>query len=199
MPQTDTDLVARAQAGDQDAFAVLVERHQGKVYSLSLRLTGSAEDAADLSQEALFKAWRGLSSFQGESAFSTWLYRLTHNLCIDFLRRESRRRRLGDMSLDDEEYNGANLIAAPAPTPQAVLEGAELREELERGLARLSQDHRQALALRLAGLSYAEIAAFLEVEEGTVKSRIARARLSLRNFLREGGNFSGGISSEWVE
>ncbi len=196
MPQTDIDLVARAQSGDRDAFAALVERHQGRVYSLSLRLTGSAEDAADLTQEALFKAWRSLASFQGESAFSTWLYRLAHNLCIDFLRRESRRRGAGDISLDDEETGAANLVADPAPTPQAVLEGAELRQELERGLARLSEGHRQALALRLSGLSYAEIAAALGVEEGTVKSRIARARLSLRNFLHEAGNFPAGISSE---
>lgn len=196
MPQTDTDLVARARSGDRDAFAALLEHHQGKVYNLALRLTGSVEDAADLSQEAFFKAWRGLASFQGESAFSTWLYRLTHNLCVDFLRRESRRRGEASVSLDDEAAGAANLVADPAPTPQQALEDAELWQELERGLARLSEDHRQALSLRLSGLSYAEIAAALGVEEGTAKSRIARARLSLRNFLRGSGNFPAGISSE---
>lgn len=192
----DAILAERARSGDQDAFAALVERHQGRVYNLSLRLTGSAEDAADLTQEALFKAWRSLPSFHGESAFSTWLYRLTHNLCIDFLRRESRRRAAGSFSLDDEEFGGANLIPDPSPTPQAALEGAQLRRALEQGVGRLSEDHRQALALRQTGMSYAEIASTLGVEEGTVKSRIARARLALRNFLRESGNLPGGTSSE---
>lgn len=192
----DDALVARAQAGDQSAFAALVERHQSKVYNLSLRLTGSPEDAADLTQEAFLKAWRGLSSFHGESAFSTWLYRLTHNLCIDFLRKESRRRSAAAFSLDDGQIDAADLIPDPSASPQRALEGKELREALERALARLSDDHRQALALRQTGASYAEIAQILGVEEGTVKSRIARARLSLRNFLRESGNFSGRGPSE---
>lgn len=196
MQTDDAGLVARAQQGDRDAFGSLAERYQGRVYNLCLRLTGSAEDAADLAQEALFKAWRNLSSFHGESAFSTWLYRLGHNLCVDFLRRESRRRTAGSVSLDDEESNGANLIADPAPTPQAALENAELAAALARGLALLSEEHRQALALRQAGMSYAEIARTTGVEEGTVKSRIARARMSLRNFLRADGNFPGDISSE---
>ena len=196
MQPSDSVLVEKARRGDRDAFASLVERYQGKVYNLCLRITGSPEDASDLSQEALFKAWRSLGSFHGESAFSTWLYRLSHNQCIDFLRRESRRRAAGELSLDDEETGAANLLADPAPTPQAALESAELAQALAQGLERLSDEHRQALALRQAGLSYAEIARTVGVEEGTVKSRIARARLSLRNYLRASGNFPAGASSE---
>lgn len=200
MHEDDAALVARAKTGNQDAFAALVERHQGRVYNLALRLAGSPEDAADLAQEAFLKAWRGLPAFQGDSSFSTWLYRLTNNTCIDFLRAEARRKGAApSLSLDDEENGLANLTPDLAPSPQERLEERELQEALEKGLRQLSPDHRQALALRQAGLSYAEIAQATGVEEGTVKSRIARARLSLRNFLRWNGNFSVSASSELSE
>lgn len=189
MDPSETALVERARQGDRDAFAALVERQQGKVYNLALRLTGSAEDAADVAQEAFLKVWRGLPSFQGESSFSTWLYKLTSNAAIDFLRRRARQRGAeSPLSLDEEDNGLAALTPDSAPSPQEQLEHRELQAALAEGLKRLSQEHRQALSLRLAGLSYAEIAQALEVEEGTVKSRIARARLSLRNYLRDSGN-----------
>ena len=88
---TDQELVERAKRGDQSAFERLVLDNQNKIYSLTLRLTGDREEAADLAQEAFVKAWQGLASFQGESSFSTWMYRLTTNLCIDYLRKKKRR------------------------------------------------------------------------------------------------------------
>lgn len=198
MHPSDSALAEKARRGDQDAFAALVEQNQGKVYNLALRLTGSAEDAADVAQEAFLNAWRGLPSFQGGCAFSTWLYRLTHNAAIDFLRRRSRQQGSG-LSLDGDECGLDNLVPDPAPTPQEQVERKELQEALSEGLARLSPEYRQALSLRLAGLSYAEIAQTLDVEEGTVKSRIARARLNLRNFLRETGNLPAAAASKETE
>ena len=191
--EQEKELVRRAKAGDQDAFAALMEAHQGKIYHLTLSLTGSPEDAAELTQEAFFNAWQGLPGIHGESSFATWMYRLASNTAIDFLRREKRRKNISmTISLDDEE--GARQAELPdyRPSPESEAERGELREAIRAGIQSLSEEHRQVLVLReLSGLSYAEIGEMLALEEGTVKSRIARARLALRKLLLASGNFSG--------
>lgn len=184
-------MVQAAQQGDQGAFSQLVEQNQGKIYSLCYRMTGNSEDAADLTQEAFLNAWRGLSKFGGQSSFSTWLYRLASNACIDFLRREKRRSALS-MTLEskDEDDHQADL-PDERWSPERELERKESRQALQAGLAALSPEHREVLLLReTEGLSYQEIARCLGLEDGTVKSRIARARMSLREFLLKSGNFS---------
>ena len=171
----EASLIRAAQQGDQSAFARLVEANQGRIYSLCYRMTGNSEDAADLTQEAFLNAWRGLGSFGGQAAFSTWLYRLASNACIDFLRREKRRMALSMTQEEDEEGRQTDLLQAA----------------VQEGLSTLSPEHRQVLLLReTEGLSYQEIAQCLSLEEGTVKSRIARARLALKEFLVKNGNFS---------
>lgn len=191
------DELARAAAGgDEAAFEELVRLHEKKVYNLAFRMCGNPEDAADAAQEAFLAAWRGLPGFRGEAGFSTWLYRLTSNAAIDRLRRTRRQR--AEASLDDEALR---LDAVDgAPSPQARAEGEELREAVLSGLAQLSDDHRQALTLReLQELSYEEIAAVLEVDLGTVKSRISRARGALRKILIKNGNLSGYLPSKVEE
>ena len=188
---TEQELVALARKGDQDAFARLVEANQNKVYTLALRLTGNPEDGADLAQEAFLRAWRGLPSFHGESSFSTWLYRLASNVCIDFLRGKKRREAVVFTSLDGAENPDPAETPDHRLTPEGEAERRELREAVNRGLGKLSDEHRQVLVLReLEGLSYGEIAVRLALEEGTVKSRIARARMALRSILLSDGNFS---------
>lgn len=194
---TEQEWIARAQQGDQDAFAQLLELHQNKVYGLIFRMTGSAEDAMDLTQEAFFNAWRGLPNFHAESKFSTWLYRLATNVTLDFLRREKRRRAITTVSLSAENGPERDLdVPDQRFTPQGELERRELQDAIRRGMDQLSVGHRQILILReLNGLSYAEIAQVLDIEEGTVKSRIARARLALRKILLSDGNFSSQAAS----
>lgn len=191
MSVTESELVLAAQEGDQGAFGKLVEQNQGKIYSLCYRMTGNPDDAADLTQEAFLNAWRGLSKFGGQAAFSTWLYRLASNACIDFLRREKRRSALS-MTLEDgdDEERQADL-PDQRWSPERELERKEARQALQEGLAALSPEHREVLLLReTEGLSYQEISQALDLEEGTVKSRIARARTALRDFLVKSGNFS---------
>lgn len=186
----EASLIRAAQQGDQSAFARLVEANQGRIYSLCYRMTGNSEDAADLTQEAFLNAWRGLGSFGGQAAFSTWLYRLASNACIDFLRREKRRMALSMTQEEDEEGRQTDL-PDERWAPERELERKELQAAVQEGLSTLSPEHRQVLLLReTEGLSYQEIAQCLSLEEGTVKSRIARARLALKEFLVKNGNFS---------
>ncbi|MCL2752457.1 MAG: RNA polymerase sigma factor [Firmicutes bacterium] len=164
-------------------FESIVKTHQKRVYNTCLRLCGNPDDAFDLSQETFLKAWRGLENFRGESELSTWLFRLTVNVCNDFLRKKARRGIV--VSLDDTEL--------PLPDaryePSAALERRELSRTLKEALEKLSPEHRQVITLReTAELSYGEIAALLGIEEGTVKSRLARARMALREMLIKGGN-----------
>lgn len=179
--------ITAAQRGDQDAFAELVRLYEKRVLALTRRMCRNPEDAAEAAQEAFFAAWRGLGNFRGESGFSTWLYRLASNACVDLLRRESRHQ--GAVSLDSEDVNLE--LPASTPSPQEVAERRELGAQIEEGLRALSPEYRAVLVLReIHQLSYEEIAKALELDVGTVKSRISRGRKRLRDFLTERGNFS---------
>lgn len=179
--QDDRQLVALAQQGDPEAFAQLVRRHQKMVYNLALGKTGSHHDAEEVTQTAFLKAWQGIRSFQGKAAFSSWLYRLTANAAIDLLRR----RRAPTLSLDDPDLPP---LADRDPGPEEVSLAAERRRLLWQAIDRLPEAQRAPLVLReMEGLSYREIAQALDLEEGTVKSRLARARLLLRRLLVENG------------
>ena len=182
-------LLEKARHGDQEAFGELVRLYEKKVYALTLRMCKNPDDAAEAAQEAFLAAWQGLKFFRGEASFSTWLYRLASNACADLLRKEQRHRAVSGPSLNDEDTYMD--IADDAATPQELAERSELREQIEEGLQSLSPEHREVLILReLHQLSYDEIAQTLDLDTGTVKSRISRGRKALRNFLLQSGNFS---------
>ena len=184
-------IIERVLAGDNDAFGELVEAYQDRVYNLALRMCGNADDAFDLAQESFFRAWRGLSGFQFESAFSTWLFRLSTNVCLDWLRAKRRRPTVSLTTVDDEDEEVQMELPDPGKSPEELLLAAEDRKILARAMNELPVEYRQILTLRaIDDLSYAEIAEILKLREGTVKSRLSRARNALRNKLLQNGNKS---------
>ena len=173
--------IAQAKKGDADAFAFLVETYETSVYRLALRMCGNAHDAEEVAQEAFVAAWKGMPAFRGESKFSSWLYQLTTNAAIDFLRREKRHR--ATTPIEDEVD-----LAAPG-TPQQAAEAAEVRQALQQALDTLTPEHREIFLLRqMRQLSYEEIGRLLGLEAGTVKSRLSRAKKQLREILTKKGN-----------
>jgi RNA polymerase sigma-70 factor (ECF subfamily) len=172
----DRELVARASRGDVEAFRQLVLEHSGLVYRVARRMLGR-EDAQDASQEVWIRVWRNIKSFRGESAFSTWLHRITMNTCLSVRQREARR--------EEREYSGDEMPYLPEPSggdadPEAASLGSERREELKMALRNVRAEHRAALVLRhMEGLSYAEIAEVLEVPDGTAKGWVSRGRAAM--------------------
>ncbi len=176
-------LVDRARSGDQAAFAELVRSHQDDMYTLAYRLTADRELAADVAQEAMIRAWRGIGGFRGDASFSTWLYRITANTAWT-LRARSRRRAWMPLELAER---------TPAPeTPQSHPETAgdagDLRRRLVDALSRLPAGSRQVVVLKdVEGMSHAEIASALGITTTAAKVRLHRARLRLRRLLEEDG------------
>lgn len=195
MNEQEQTWIQAAKSGDQTAFAHLVEAYQKKVFALTARMCPTPELAEEAAQEAFLSAWQGLPFFRGDAAFSTWLYRLASNACVDLMRKESRHQ---GPSLDDETVCAD--VADTAPTPEKAAERNELRAQIEAGLRALPPEYRAVLVLReLQQLSYDEIADVLSLEPGTVKSRISRGRKQLREFLTQNGNFFGSPASKATE
>jgi RNA polymerase sigma-70 factor (ECF subfamily) len=177
----DAPLVRRAQRGDRLAFERLVDRHQHRLFTLAARTLGSRSEAEDAVQEAFLRAWRNLGSFRGTALFSTWLYRICVNAAHDL-----RERRVPEP------------VEAAETTPDSRdrFVDRELSGELQRALAELDDDQRRTVVLcDVLGCSYAEAAEALEVAEGTVKSRLFRARRELAQRLGTGGAIP--ESKEW--
>lgn len=168
----DGELVERARGGDRQAFGVLVRRHQAIVYRVCYRVLGSREDADDATQEAFLRAYRKLDTFRGQSAFRTWLMRLTVNVSLN----ERARRKPPTDQLGEE--------AGAVPDGASPLERAEAAAQLHQAMGHLPPNHRAAVVLRdLEGLSYGETATILGVPEGTAKGWAHRGRERLKDLL----------------
>lgn len=192
--------VQRVLDGDVNEYEKLVLEYQKNVYNLALRMTGDAEDAADMAQEAFIKAYNSLASYRGDSKFSVWLYRIVSNVCLDFLRARKRRQTVSLSVVDDEGEETELEISDESASPEKLLERSMTRDAVRRGLQELTPEYRQILILReLQGMSYDEIAETLGLESGTVKSRIFRARKKLCTFLVRDGNISGVDTSSYTE
>ena len=182
--QTEETYIEQAKAGDEEAFAALVQLYEKRVYHFILKSLRNPEDAFDISQETFLRIHRSLSLFRGQSSFSTWVFSIAHNLCIDFVRKQ-KRRGLHLPSVNEDDLEMQNLSDARYD-PVAAFEKREVVSEIDRALAAISPDLREIFLLReVAGLQYQEIADTLEIELGTVKSRIARARAALAKELHD--------------
>ena len=183
----DKQLVQQAAAGDTAAFETLVERYQQQVYHLTLRMVGNDADAQDLAQEAFVRAWRGLGSFQFTSQFSTWLYRLTSNICIDFLRAQKRRKVVSLTMLQDDEDKQWELPDGD-PLPEQRMIDREEREALGRAFRALDPDYRQVLwLLYFEDMSHKEAAAVMGRSVHAAETLAYRARAALKQELEKEG------------
>ena len=199
--EEEAKIIRAVVDGNTNAFEDLVLEYQKQVYHITLKMTGNEEDAFDLSQETFLKAYRSLSGFRGESSFGSWIYRLASNLCIDFLRKNTRQGGGQLISLDEEEEERRpRELPDLRYEPQSALEKKEMRQKVQEGLQRLPHEQRLILVMRdVEGFSYQEISDALKIELGTVKSRIYRARAHLARLLTEDGNFLKEPSSERME
>lgn len=173
-------LIHKAARGDADAFEQLMTGQEGRMYAVALRMCGNREDAQDCVQEAMLRIYKALSSFKGQSSFSTWVYRITMNSCLDELRRRKSR---AATSLDQMIDNGFSPTDED-DTPERHSIQAEQKRQIEKAIAGLPEDMRAAVVLRdVQGCSYDEIARVLDTNVGTIKSRISRGREKLRGIL----------------
>ena len=184
----DVDLVKRCQSGDPEAFNGLVTKYRGKVYAMIYNMVRNEQDAWDLAQDGFLKAWKSINNFRGQSSFYTWLYRITTNVTIDWLRK---RQIEGGVEFDDalelkDVAPGSMTLPKAGPLPDEKLAHAEIRVRIDSALEKLSPEHRAVIVMKeIDGLQYNEIAGALGCSLGTVMSRLFYARKKLQALLKD--------------
>jgi RNA polymerase sigma factor (sigma-70 family) len=187
--EEDIQLVARARNGDERAYRALLEKYERAVFSICLRMVRNRDEATDLSQESFIKVFGSLDRYNSAYAFSSWLFKITSNLCIDYLRKRRIDTLPMDQPIDGDKGEIQRQYAAPDPTPEESLDRREKMARLESAIDALPEHYRIMLILRhQEDLSYEEIADHLSIPLGTVKARIHRAREMLKGLLG-GGDF----------
>lgn len=183
-------LLRRLRERDEKAFQELVEKHQNQIFNLLYRMIGNRAEAEDLAQEVFITVFKSIDQFRGESKFSTWLYRVAVNHCKNRIKYLARRHDRDQSELDEVAEHqavaqgGAPIGAGHIEGPDRVLEGVELEAMVQKAIAQLEEEHRVVVVLRdIEELSYEEICEITGLPEGTVKSRLHRARLALKEKL----------------
>ncbi|HUH05693.1 MAG TPA: sigma-70 family RNA polymerase sigma factor [Kofleriaceae bacterium] len=182
-------LIRKLRERDEKAFREVVRQYSDQVYNMSYRMLGNREEAEDVAQEVFITVFKSIDSFRGDSKFSTWLYRVTANTCknrIKYLaRRHDRDQSEYDEAIDRGGAAGAVTAPTPSPRPDRALEGVELEVKLQQAIGSLDQDHRLLVVLRdIQELSYEEICEITGLPDGTVKSRLHRARAALKKKMQ---------------
>ncbi len=185
----ENELIRRSKEGDTECFSQLVLKYERRIINYAFRMLRDQNDAEDAAQEAFLRAYRKLDSFNGDSAFSTWLYTILNNICLDVLRKRKRAGEHAQISInqnsaDEDEYEIQIEDASPGPYDSYRQKAA--MKALEAALEKLSDEHKAVIVMRdINGLEYDEIAKITGTSLGTVKSRISRARIALRKILEE--------------
>ncbi|AUS98714.1 RNA polymerase subunit sigma-24 [Clostridium thermosuccinogenes] len=186
MSDREKDLLKKARNGDIEAFEQLIEDYQKRVFNIALRMIGNYDDANELAQEVFIRIFKSIKDFKEESSLSTWIYRITTNVCLDEIRK---RKNKNVVSLDEEvkleEGDLQRQVEDTRPTPDVIAEKNEVRKLVKDAIMSLPEEQRTVIILRdIQGFSYEEIAKIMKCPEGTVKSRINRSRQILRDRLK---------------
>lgn len=182
-------LLEKSKNGDVEAFEYLVNKYQKKVFNIALRMMGNYDDAGELAQEAFIKIFKSIKSFKEESTLSTWIYRIATNVCLDEMRKRKKRWILSlDEEIQAEDGEIQRQVEDHAPTPDIIAEINDTKSVINKAIEKLPEDYRTVIVLRdLQGFSYEEIAKIIDKPDGTVKSRINRARKELKEILLKNG------------
>ncbi len=181
----DHEIVLSCRNGDDEAFGILVERHQRKVFNIALRMTGDDDEACEVVQEAFLAAFRAIRKFRGDAKFSTWLYGIVVNVIRTRLKQTSKRRRT-TVSIDDPPDGPGGHLTGDGADALEILEKKDVRATVQHCISTLDEEFREILVLRdIQGFSYEEIGDILNVPEGTVKSRLFRARDAMKKCLKQ--------------
>ena len=183
----DELLLRRAQRGDPEAFGQLMEPLEQLIWRVCWHYTGDREASSDCGQDAMIRIWRSLDSYRGDCAFESWVYRIAANCCMDWLRKKKRDRSVSMEPMRDQGFDPADT----SPGTEAQVIAKDERRRLREAIALLPEDQREALVLtQLERVSYEEAARMLDVSEGTVKSRVNRAKARLKEILTSEGELS---------
>lgn len=179
--------IQEAAEGNMESFEKLIQVYEKRIYNICLRLLKDQEEAYDAAQEVCIKVWKQLSQFKGESKLSTWIYRITTNTCIDWLRKQKKRENEVTLFVDEQEQEERLTDLADIWKDMSQkMAGDELKAVIWQGIQELKSDHRTVIVLRdVEGQSYDEMATSLGVSVGTVKSRLSRARQQLKKILEQ--------------
>ncbi len=190
--------IEKSKNGNIEAFEQLIEPYQKKVFNIALRMMGNQEDASDAAQEVFIKIYKSISGFREESSFNTWVYRIATNVCLDELRKRKRMNVVSTDSLIQLTDGEVNVqVEDKGLSPDKILEKKELIEEVKEALNHIKHEHKQVIVLRdIQGYSYKEISSIMQCSEGTVKSRINRARNAVKDILLKKRNIYRSISSK---
>ncbi|MEA4960515.1 RNA polymerase sigma factor [Lutispora sp.] len=186
MGESERLLVDKSKKGNLDAFEELISAYEKKAYNIAYRMMGNEEDAKDMAQEAFIKIYKSIQNFREESSFSTWLYRIVTNVCLDELRKRKNNRQVPlELNIETDKGSAIVELSAEKETPEDIYERVEKRQLIQNAISSLGDDYKTVIILRdIQGFGYEEIASMLNCSLGTIKSRINRARNQLKDKLR---------------